>query len=51
MTGVQTCALPISIGRRTAQKLAFYVLKMPDSEAVNLAEAIRAVKEDRKSVV
>ena len=34
-----------TIGRRTAQKLAFYVLKLPAGEATNLANAIRAVKE------
>lgn len=33
------------IGRKTAQRLAFFILSMPDSEALSLAEAIRKVKE------
>jgi len=32
------------IGARTAERLAFYLLKAPDAEAVGLADAIRAVK-------
>ena len=33
------------IGRKTAQRLAFFILSMPDSEALSLAEAIQKVKE------
>ena len=33
------------IGQRTAQRLAFYLLSVPDEEALPLAEAIREVKE------
>lgn len=33
------------IGRKTAQRLAFYILAMPTQEALSLAEAIREVKE------
>ena len=33
------------IGRKTAQRLAFFVLKMPDEEAKGLAQAIVDVKE------
>jgi len=33
------------IGQRTAQRLAFHVLRVPDEEAIALAEAIREVKE------
>ncbi|CAN5547048.1 recombination mediator RecR [soil metagenome] len=33
------------IGRRTAQRLAFYVLRSSDADAVALAQAIRDVKE------
>jgi recombination protein RecR len=33
------------IGRKTAQRLAFYLLKTPKEEALALAEAIRAIKE------
>ena len=33
------------IGQRTAQRLAFHVLRVPDEEALALAEAIREVKE------
>jgi recombination protein RecR len=32
------------IGRRTAERLAFHVLKSPDAEAMNLAKAIEAMK-------
>jgi recombination protein RecR len=32
------------IGARTAQRLAFHILRTPDSEALALAEAIREVK-------
>ncbi len=32
------------IGRRTAERLAFHVLKSPDAEAMNLARAIEAMK-------
>lgn len=33
------------VGRKSAQRLAFYLLKAPKEEALGLAEAIRAVKE------
>jgi len=33
------------IGQRTAQRLAFHVLRVPDEEALALADAIREVKE------
>ena len=33
------------IGRKTAQRLAFHILKQPNEDAERLAEAIRAVKE------
>ena len=33
------------IGQRTAQRLAFHLLRVPDDEALPLAEAIREVKE------
>ena len=33
------------IGQRTAQRLAFHILRVPDEEALALAEAIREVKE------
>ena len=33
------------IGRKSAQRLAFYLLKAPQEETLGLAEAIRAVKE------
>lgn len=33
------------IGRKTAQRLAFHILKAPRDEALRLADAIRAVKE------
>jgi recombination protein RecR len=33
------------VGQRTAQRLAFYVLRLPPDEALPLAEAIREVKE------
>jgi len=33
-----------SIGRKTAQRLAFYLLKVPEDQADRLAEAIRAVR-------
>ena len=34
-----------SIGQKSAQRLALYLLKLPKEEALRLAEAIRAVKE------
>ncbi|MEO5356830.1 MAG: recombination mediator RecR [Nitrospirae bacterium YQR-1] len=34
-----------SIGRKTAQRLAFFILSMPDDEAKSIAGAILAVKE------
>jgi recombination protein RecR len=33
------------IGQRTAQRLAFHILRVPEQEALGLAEAIREVKE------
>lgn len=33
------------VGRKSAQRLAFYLLKAPTEETLGLAEAIRAVKE------
>ena len=33
------------IGRKTAQRLAFFILSMPDAEALSIAKAIEAVKE------
>jgi recombination protein RecR len=33
------------IGRKTAQRLAFFILSMPNEEALSLAEAIKQVKE------
>jgi recombination protein RecR len=33
------------VGQRTAQRLAFYILRLPTEEALPLAEAIREVKE------
>lgn len=33
------------IGRKTAQRLAFHLLKIPKEEALGLASAIRAIKE------
>lgn len=33
------------IGRKTAQRLAFYILAMPREDALSIAEAIRNVKE------
>ena len=34
------------IGQRTAQRLAFYLLSVPDEEALPLADAIREVKQE-----
>ncbi|NDC63124.1 MAG: recombination protein RecR [Planctomycetia bacterium] len=34
------------IGRKTAERLAYHVLRMPAREAIGFAEAIRAVKEN-----
>lgn len=33
------------IGRKSAQRLAFFILSMPNAEAISLAQAIQAVKE------
>ncbi len=33
------------IGRKSAQRLAFFILSMPDADALSLAEAIQKVKE------
>ncbi|MBF0456625.1 MAG: recombination protein RecR [Nitrospirae bacterium] len=40
----ELCRLP-GIGRRTAQKLTFFILNMPKSEALSIAGAIVGVKE------
>ena len=36
------------IGRRTAQRLAFHILRSSDDDAFALAAAIREVKEQRR---
>jgi len=33
------------IGRKSAQRLAFFILSMPESEAMSIAEAIRTVRQ------
>lgn len=35
-----------SIGKKSAERLAYHVLKMPNEEAIESAESIRAVKEN-----
>ncbi|WP_420264131.1 recombination mediator RecR [Candidatus Magnetominusculus dajiuhuensis] len=40
----ELCRLP-GIGRRTAQKLAFFILNMPKDDALSIANAIVSVKE------
>ena len=35
-----------SIGKKSAERLAYHVLKMPNEEALEFAESIRAVKEN-----
>jgi recombination protein RecR len=35
-----------SIGKKSAERLAYHVLKMPNEEAIEFAESIRAVKEN-----
>ncbi|MEO5361282.1 MAG: recombination mediator RecR [Nitrospirota bacterium] len=40
----ELCRLP-GIGRRTAQKMAFFILNMPKADALSIAEAIISVKE------
>ena len=37
------------VGRKSAQRLAFHLLKVPRDEALSLAEAIRSIKEDVRS--
>ena len=37
-----------SIGKKSAERLAYHVLKMPNEEAIEFAERIRAVKENLK---
>lgn len=37
-----------SIGKKSAERLAYHVLKMPNEEAIEFAESIRAVKENLK---
>lgn len=41
----QLSQLP-GVGRKTAQRLAFFILEMDDKDAVNLSEAILKAKED-----
>lgn len=36
------------IGRKTAQRLAFFILSMPKDDALSISESIRAVKEKAK---
>ena len=38
-------ALP-GIGRKTAQRLAFYIISLPDGEAISFADAIKDAKRD-----
>ena len=40
----QLTLLP-GIGRKSAQRLAFFILSMPESEAMSIADAIRTVKQ------
>jgi len=40
----QLTRLP-GIGRKSAQRLAFFILSMPESEAMSIADAIRTVKQ------
>lgn len=40
----ELAALP-GIGRRSAERLAFHILKSPEPEALRLADAVRAVKQ------
>lgn len=40
----ELAALP-GIGRRSAERLAFHILKTPEPEAMRLADAVRAVKQ------
>ena len=40
----QLARLP-GVGQRTAQRLAFHLLRVPPEEALALADAIRVVKE------
>jgi recombination protein RecR len=41
---IELTRLP-GIGRKSAQRLAFFILSMPESEAMSIAEAIRTVKQ------
>ena len=34
------------IGRKSAQRLAFYILSLPDEEAIGFADTIRAAKKE-----
>ena len=38
------------IGQRTAQRLAFHLLRVPEQDALGLADAIREVKEQHRPV-
>lgn len=42
---IQALAVLPGVGRRTAERLAFWVLKAPSEDALALADAIRKVKE------
>ena len=44
---VQLARLP-GVGRRTAQRLAFHLLRVPSEEALALAHAIEEVKDPGK---
>ena len=37
-----------SIGKKSAERLAYHVLKMPNEDAIEFAESIRAIKENLK---
>lgn len=37
------------IGDRTAQRLAFFILRQPEKDALGLADAVRGVKEEMRS--
>ncbi len=41
------CKLP-GIGRKTAQRLAFFIMSMPQQEAIDIAQAIINLKKNAK---
>lgn len=41
---VELMRLP-GIGRKTAQRLSFFIMGMPDNEALSMADAIIKIKE------